>query len=467
VLQTTRLFKAQADVGAVFGQIGSTGGGGDLTSGSIIALLKDQRTHTTAQMKQLMRDKLRDIPDARVTFQAENGGGSDVEVILASQDGALLARTQDALLRQMRGIDLIGDPRPAPPPASAELIIRPKPAEAARLGVTADDLGQIARVATIGDIDANVAKFPDGERRIPIRVRLPEAAVADLDVIGRLQAPTASGKPTDLRSVADIDFEAGPARIVRYDRERRASVEADLKPKVIIGSALKAVHQLPIMKHLPAGVREATSNDVENMGDLFGGIVLAMLAGVALIYAVMVLLFKNFFKPITILSALPLSLGGAFLAMWITGKPFDLPSMIGMLMLLGLAAKNSILLVEFAIEAERSGLSRRAALRTACTERSRPIVMTTVAMVMGMFPTALGLGHGSEWRQPMAIAVIGGLISSTLLSLVLVPVVYEIVDDVEQWLKPKLSRLVTPSEEATPRPRKADILSPGAAEAAE
>jgi HAE1 family hydrophobic/amphiphilic exporter-1 len=157
----------------------------------------------------------------------------------------------------------------------------------------------------------------------------------------------------------------------------------------------------------------------------------------------MVLLFKSFFKPITILSALPLSLGGAFIAMFITGKAFDLPSMIGMLMLLGLAAKNSILLVEFAIEAERGGMKRHEALVLACTERSRPIVMTTVAMIMGMMPTALGIGQGSEWSQPMAIAVIGGLISSTGLSLVLVPVVYEIIDDLEQWLKPRLARLVT------------------------
>jgi HAE1 family hydrophobic/amphiphilic exporter-1 len=464
VAETTRLFRAQPDVAHVYAQIGS---GGDLTSGRILVMLRPDRTHTTVQMKQLMRDQLRLIPDAWVTYQSDQGADADQEVILASQDGPLLLKTQQTLLRQMRALPMIGEPRPAPPPASPELIIRPKASEASRLGVTADSLGQIARVATIGDINANVAKFPDGERRIPIRVRLPEAAVSDLNAIKRLQVPTLGAQPTDLSAVADVNFEAGPARIVRYDRERRASVLADLKPGVIIGEANKAVAQLPIMKNLPAGVRHAATDDDESMTELFTGIVLAMGAGVALIYAVMVLLFRSFFKPITILSALPLSLGGAFLAMWITGKPFDLPSMIGMLMLLGLAAKNSILLVEFAIEAERSGLSRRAALRTACTERSRPIVMTTVAMVMGMFPTALGLGHGSEWRQPMAIAVIGGLISSTLLSLVLVPVVYEIVDDVEQWLKPKLSRLVTPSEEATPRPRKADILSPGAAEAAE
>jgi HAE1 family hydrophobic/amphiphilic exporter-1 len=448
VLEATRLFKAQDDVDSVFAQVGAADPSGDMSQGRVIVLLKAKRAHTTEQVKQIMRGKLRDIPDARITYLGQAGGGADVEVILASQDGAALARAQDALLRQMRGINLISEPRPAPPPASAELVIRPKPAEAARLGVTADALAQIARVATIGDIDANVAKFPDGERRIPIRVKLPLAARSDLDAIGRMQVPTTSGKTTDLRSVADIGFEAGPGRIVRYDRERRASVQADLVNGAVIGRALKAVHQLPIMKALPPGVREATAGDVENMGELFGGIIGAMAAGVGLIYAVMVLLFRSFFKPITILSALPLSLGGAFVALLITGKALDLPSMIGMLMLLGLAAKNSILLVEFAIEDQRAGQTRLAALHSACRERARPIVMTTLAMSMGMLPTALGIGVGAEWRQPMAIGVIGGLISSTTLSLVLVPVVYEIIDDLELWLKPRFAKWVTPRDAA-------------------
>jgi HAE1 family hydrophobic/amphiphilic exporter-1 len=443
VMDATRLVKSEPDVQGVFAQIGTIAAGGDLTTGKLIALLKDKRDHTTEQVKQILRDRLRSIADARITY-LNDGADADVEVILASQDGAALAAAQQTLLRQMRGVKQISEPRPAPPAASAELIIRPKADEAARLGVTADALAQIARIATIGDIDANAPKFPDGERRIPIRVKLPENARNDLDAIGRLQVPTTSGKTTDLRSVADISFEAGPGRIVRYDRERRASVQADLVGGATIGQALKAVHQLPVMKALPPGVREATAGDVENMVDLFSGIIGAMAAGVALIYAVLVLLFQSFFKPLTILSALPLSLGGCFLSLLVTGMALDLPSMIGMLMLLGLAAKNSILLVEFAIEAQRAGMSRLDALHTACRERARPIVMTTVAMTMGMLPTALGLGVGAEWRQPMAIGVIGGLISSTALSLVLVPVVYEIIDDFEQWLKPRAARLVTP-----------------------
>jgi HAE1 family hydrophobic/amphiphilic exporter-1 len=282
-----------------------------------------------------------------------------------------------------------------------------------------------------------------------VRVRLPDSARSDLNVIGQLQVPTKTGGTTPLQSVADLSFEPGPGQIVRYDRERRASVNADLN-NAIIGQAMDAVGKLPIMKNLPKGVRQAFTDQQQNMGELFTGIILAMIEGIALIYAVLVVLFRSFFKPLAILSALPLSLGGAFIALALVRMPIDLPVMIGMLMLLGVAAKNSILLVEFALEAERAGQSRFEALQSACRERSRPVVMTTVAMSAGMMPTALAIGQGSEWSQPMAVAVIGGLISSTALSLILVPVVYEFVDDFEQWIKPRLARLTTPRETALP-----------------
>ena len=198
-----------------------------------------------------------------------------------------------------------------------------------------------------------------------------------------------------------------------------------------------------MLEALPSGVRQAEYGDAEAFNDLFGGFIAAMLAGVGLMFGVLVLLFKSFFKPITILTALPLSLGGAFAALLLTGLALTLPAMIGLLMLLGLAAKNSILLVEFAIEREREGMSQHDALIEACRERARPIVMTTIAMAAGMLPTALGFGEGSEFRQPMAVGVIGGLISSTVLSLVLVPVVYELIDNFEMWLAPRLGRLIT------------------------
>jgi HAE1 family hydrophobic/amphiphilic exporter-1 len=447
VTQTTRLLLSKPDVESVFANIGgNTQYGGQLSSGDITVKLKDRRSMSTDAFKRSIRDQLRGIADARITTSG-GWGGADVTMILASQDGAALLRVQTDLLHQMRGLKEVREPRPDPPPAATELVIRAKTDEAARLNVTTEAIASVARVATIGDIDANVAKFNMGDRLIPIRVRLPLTSSSDLTTIGNLRVPTADGSTTPLSSVATIGFEPGPAQVVRFDRERRASVNADLNG-VPLGAALEAINKLPVMKHLPAGVHQAQQGDQEAFIELFTGMVAAMFAGVAMIYAVLVLLFRSFFKPAIILSTLPFCLGGAFFALLITNLSLSLPSMIGILMLLGIAGKNSILLVEFAIEDERAGQSRTEALMNACRERSRPIIMTTVAMAAGMLPTALGVGEGAAFRQPMAVAVIGGLISSTALSLVLVPVVYEIFDNIEKWLGPAFGRLITPREAA-------------------
>jgi len=249
--------------------------------------------------------------------------------------------------------------------------------------------------------------------------------------------------------VADVEFQAGPARIERLNRSRQLTVQAELNG-VELGDANQKVQALPIMQNLPDGVAPAETGELEAMQELFGAMGLAIFAGVSMIFAVLVLLFRSFFKPLVILSALPLAVGGAFLGLLAFQLSLSIPSMIGFLMLLGLAAKNSILLVEYAIEREREGMPQREALIDACRERARPIVMTTVAMAAGMLPTALALEKGAEFRQPMAVAVIGGLITSTILSLVLVPVVYEFVDDFERWLKPRLARFITPREAPGP-----------------
>lgn len=440
--------KARGDVERVFAQVGSTsggfpgGGGSDLSSGTITVVLKDDRDLRTDAFQRSITGMLRDIPDVRITNQG-NFGASGVTIVLAGNNAAVLEATQAKLLREMRGLNSVLEPRAAPPPSAPELIIRPRPDAAARLNVSGQAIAQAVRIATIGDIDANVAKFSAGRQRLPIRVRLPDTARRDLSQIANLMVPALDGKMTPLDSVATLSFEAGPGRITRYDRERRVSVEADLNG-VTLGQARQEIAQLPTMRNLPNGVTEAKTGDLEAMADLFGGIVGAMSSGILLIYAVLVLLFRSFFKPLTILAALPLTLFGAFLALKLTGIATTLPVLIGLLMLLGLAAKNSILLVEFAIEDERAGQGRREAIINACRERSRPIVMTTVAMAAGMLPTALGIGEGASFRQPMAVAVIGGLISSTLLSLLLIPVVYEIVDGIEDWLLPRFHRLVTP-----------------------
>jgi HAE1 family hydrophobic/amphiphilic exporter-1 len=455
------LFRKQGDVTDVFIQIGSTvstfgpgsggSGGSDLRSGTATILLNPKRHHSGVEIKNMTRDGLRAIPDARLTF-LDFQGASGFQQILTGDNPTNLGAAARELEKEMRGLPELADPHPAKPPEAPEIVITPKPEEAARLGVSPDAIATIVRVATVGDIDANVAKFNEGERRIPIRIRLPQNARADVQRIASLRVPTASGGATTLDSVATIGFEAGPARIDRLNRERQLTVRAELNG-VEMGQAQKAVNNLPIMKHLPSGVRPAAIGNQQAMAELFGGFLLAIFAGVSMIYGVLVLLFRSFFKPAVILSALPLAVGGAFIGLLIFQLSLSIPSLIGFLMLLGLAAKNSILLVEYAIEREREGFSQKEALLEACRERARPIIMTTVAMAAGMLPTALALEKGAEFRQPMAVAVIGGLLTSTILSLVLVPVVYEFVDDFEQWLRPRLARLTTPRDTSlTPAP---------------
>ena len=463
VTQVDRVLMAQPDVQRVFSQVGpGSDSGNDVRNGTLTVVLKKQRAHTTDQFKTLIRPLLRTVPDIRITTQG-GFGSADVDVVLSSQNGPNLLRAQFELMQEMRTLPSISDVRPTPPPAGPELVVRPKPEEAARLGVTSDALAAVLRIATIGDIDANVAKFSEGERRIPIRVRLADGAREDLDVLGALRVPTLNGDSTTLASVADLSFQAGPAKIVRYGRERRASVQADLHG-ASLGTALGQVNKLPIMSHLPPGVHPTRVGDAELLGEVIGGFLGAIFAGLALIYAVLVLLFRSFFKPIIILMTLPLTLSGTALALMLAHMEIDMPVFIGLLMLFGIAAKNSILLVEFAIEDERAGQTRMEALHNACRERARPIVMTTVAMVAGMLPTALGLGQGSEFRKPMAMAVIGGLVSSTVLSLVLVPVIYYIVDGVEQRVRPLFGRLVTrkrPGDDAPIRDGEETLVTEG------
>ncbi len=445
-----RLLAEQKETKAVFAQVGSGGGGGPfigaagVTQGAAVAILDSHRDAKVPQIRDRLRPLLRQIPDGRFSFDTSGFGSAGVTIILTSETGEGLEAAGLELQRQMRTVQGLADPRPATPASGGEVVVRPKADEAAQLGVSATEIAQAARIATVGDIDANVAKLDKGEQRIPVRVRLPEEDRGNLAVIRNLRLPTAAGGTTTLDSVADISVQAGPAQIDRFNRERRVTVVADLVGGYQLGDVFPEVQALPIMKHLPPGVAQATQGQEQAYGQLAIGGLIAIASGIGLVYSVMVLLFRSFFKPFVILMALPTCVGGAFVAMLVSDSMIAIPSVIGFLMLMGLAAKNSILLVEYAIERERAGYSQREALLEACRERARPIVMTTMAMAAGMLPTALNFGNGSEFRQPMAIAVIGGLMTSTVLSLVLVPVVYEFIDDVEQWLSPRLARLVTP-----------------------
>ncbi|MBL8458863.1 MAG: efflux RND transporter permease subunit, partial [Zoogloea sp.] len=332
-----------------------------------------------------------------------------------------------------------------------EVVLRPDFARAADLGVTADAIGETVRVATAGDYDVGLAKLNLERRQVPIRVRLPNAVRADLDAIGRLTVPGKNG-PVQLASVASISMDSGPAQVNRLDRSRNVILEVELGQREL-GEVYNEALALPALQNLPPGVRLADSGDAEMMQELFGSFGLAMGIGVLCIYMVLVLLFKGFTQPVTILAALPLAIGGAFVALLATRSSFSMPSLIGLLMLMGVVTKNSILLIEYAIEARRGRggveMNRFDALVDACRKRARPIVMTSLAMGAGMLPIAMGLGADPSFRAPMAIAVIGGLISSTLLSLLVVPAVYTYVDDLEDLLARLFQRSPTHTGQAT------------------
>ena len=372
------------------------------------------------------------------------GSGEKYVLVLAGEDPQTLTLAAAAVERDLRTVPGLGSITSSASLIRSEIAVRPDFVRAADLGVTSSAIGDTLRIATVGDYDTAVAKLNLSQRQVPIIVKLEQTARQDLDVLGRLAIPGAKG-PVMLSQVATLEVTGGPAVIDRLNRSRNITFEVELSGAAL-GDVTAAVDKLPAIKNLPAGVKQLTLGDAEVMGELFASFGLAMLTGVLCIYIVLVLLFKDFLHPFTILAALPLSLGGAFVGLLIADKSFSMPSLIGLIMLMGIATKNSILLVEYAILARRGNdgsdghpvaapMSRFDALIDACHKRARPIVMTTLAMGAGMVPLAAGWGAAdSSFRSPMAVAVIGGLITSTVLSLLVIPSVFTVMDDMEHLL---------------------------------
>jgi HAE1 family hydrophobic/amphiphilic exporter-1 len=342
----------------------------------------------------------------------------------------------------MRGLDVLSDVSSTIPLPRSELIISPRPDQAAKLGVSTEAIASTIRVATMGDLNANLIRFSTDNRQIPVRVLLDSSARNDATVIGSLQVPSNNEQIVPLSSVANISLGAGPTRLDRYERQRQITLEANLN-NATLGDALTAISRLPTMRNLPAGVHRFDTGDAELLTEMFDSFAVAMTAGVIMVFGVLVLLFRTLLQPLTIMMSLPLSVCGALLALLLTGAELSLPAVIGILMLMGIVGKNGILLVDCIIERRREGLARFEATLNACQQRAQPIVMTTLAMIAGMMPVIFGIGAGTAFRAPMATAVIGGLITSTALSLLFVPVIYSLVDDFEIWLAPKLKRLTT------------------------
>ncbi|MEQ1602346.1 MAG: efflux RND transporter permease subunit [Methylophilaceae bacterium] len=379
-----------------------------------------------------IREKLQALAGVRLEVGLEASGEKYV-ITLTSEDSNALKTAAPAVEKDLRTIKGMGNITSTAALVRPEVIVKPDFAAAADLGVTSTAIGETLRIATVGDYDQLLPKLNLDQRQVPILVKLGNVGRQDLSTLGKLAVPGSHGN-VPLEQVASLQISSGPAVISRYDRARNVQFNVELSG-VPIGDAVEAVKKLPSIQHLPAGVTQAERGDAEMMGELFASFGIAMLTGVLCIYFVLVLLFKDFLQPITILVALPLSLGGAFVGLLVAGKALSMPSMIGLVMLMGIATKNSILLVEYAIVARRDHhMTRLDAILDACQKRARPIIMTTIAMTAGMLPAAFALGAGDgSFRSPMAVSVIGGLLTSTLLSLLVIPVAYTLVDDVQKY----------------------------------
>jgi len=435
---------------------------------TLFVTLKEDREKTSIEFERDLAPLLAQFPDARVRFASQSGGfgsGRDITIMLAGSDPVLLEETATALVEEMRGLDSLVAPRISADVNRPEIIIKPRQSVAAELGVTTAALSQTIRIATLGEIEQNAARFSLSDRQIPITVRLPEESRESMTTIENLPVPTRFGGTVPLSRVAEISFGSGPTSIQRYNQSRRVLVGADLARGVIAGDAQAEIAQLSVLQNLPQGVSQPVVGEAEWQAEMLNSLVIAILAGFFLVFAVLVLLYKRLMSPLVNMTSLLLApLGGIFLV-WIVGQPQSMPVYIGVLLLLGIVSKNSILLIDFAIEEMAVGTRKFEAIMEAGHKRAQPIVMTTVAMTAGMVPTALSgvLGSGDgAWRAPMGTMVIGGLIASTLLTLLIVPAGFSLADGIEKRLGPWLrDRMLTyrPGDDGRPVPTDPD--SPG------
>ncbi|NEJ89478.1 AcrB/AcrD/AcrF family protein [Rhizobium leguminosarum] len=447
------------DVTHVFSSVGSasSGGGPDSSttssvgSATIVAVLSPigARDRKQSEIENDIRQALSVLPGVRIAVGG-GGNGTKLEITLASDDANALDSASTALEEQLRTLQGIGAVTSTAARQAPEIQITPDFARAAALGVTSSAIAEAVRVATDGEYSADLPKLNLPQRQVPIVVRFSPETRTKLDDIKNMRVAGTNGN-VDLGSIADIRIGGSPSEIDRIDRMRNVTLSVELNGR-ILGDVNREAQALPALQHLPSGVTLVEQGELQRSSELFQSFGLAMAIGVFCIYAILVLLFHDFLQPFTLLMALPLSLGGALVPLVVTGTSFSMSAVIGLLMLMGVVTKNSILLIEYAIMSRRQGMPRFDALVDACHKRARPIIMTTIAMACGMLPVALSLtGGDSSFRQPMAIVVIGGVMMSTLLSLVVIPVIFTFVDDLNEALKRLVHRTGPDTADAEPQ----------------
>ena len=426
-------------------------------SATLYITLREDRERSSMEFEREVIRPLSNIADARLNFldltsPGPSGGSRDVNVMLIGSNYEGLEKTAADLVEQMKGLDMLTAPRLEADLQRPELIITPRSEIAASLGVTTASIAQVARIATIGEIDQNAAKFSLSNRQVPIRVQLSEESRSNLDTIKNLPVPTISGGSVPLFRVADIRFGMGPTTVERFNQNRRIFVGADLAPGVNKSDADQRIAALPALQDMPSGVSTQAAGSDKLFNNMITDFTTALISGILLVFAVLVLLYKRFMSPLVNMGSLLLAPLGGMLALLLIGQPMTMPVFIGILMLFGIVAKNSILLIDFALEEMETGRPKFESIVDAGRKRAQPIVMTTVAMTAGMVPTALSLGGDGAWRAPMGTVVIGGLIVATFLTLLIVPAGFSLADGLERrmgpWLRRKFLTYRTESDEA-------------------
>ncbi|MGE6572007.1 efflux RND transporter permease subunit [Psychrobacter namhaensis] len=432
--EVTNIFTSVGEAQATMDS-NSSGGKAENIAGLDIVLAPRAERGTKQEIERKISRLLAEVPGARFTVGLSSGGESGYNFSMTSTNPQLLEQTAQQIMSEIRSLPSAGSVTSDRSLPRQELTVTPDRLAMADKGVTTQDIATTLRVATVGDYEQRLSKLNLDTRQIPIVIRLPDVAKQNVSQLEGLYVPSSlpAGQGVRVGEVASLDFGTGPAQISRLDRERAISITVQ-PANGELGDLVQAVKAVPAMQKLPPSITIIDQGQAENMADLFSGFVIAMSVGVVCILGVLILLFGRILQPFTILMALPLSIGGAFVGLVITNSSLSMPSMIGFIMLMGIATKNSILLVDYALIAQRRGLARFEAIIDACRKRARPIIMTTIAMGAGMLPLVFGWGDADPtFRRPMAAAVLGGLVTSTLLSLVVIPVVYTLMDDVSGW----------------------------------
>lgn len=421
----------------------ATGGTDDVAKATLYVnyVEKNMRKLDSFALERKLRELLNDVPDVKLNVLGPSGERAiTINVLGASLVSATAAA--DRLAAEMSTLSALTAVETVSSTAKPEIRIRPKHAFAAKLGITASSLAATIRIATLGESEDSLAKYSVDGQQLPIVVKLQNNARLNIDELASLRVLSNTGEAIPLGSVADITFAEGPGSIERFDRQFSVTVVAELADGAVLGPALEAIHATDTATNMPEGTSLQDTGDAEVMAEMFTSFGLAMGLGILLVYVVLVVLFDSFITPVTILLSLPLCIGGAIFALYLTDNAISLAVVIGFLMLMGIVTKNAIMLVDFALQGIDRGLSANLSVLDAGHKRARPIVMTTVAMVAGMIPSALSIGEGGEFRSPMAIAVMGGLILSTMLSLLFVPSLFSVVNSIKRRSRAALVALL-------------------------